>query len=404
MTVDLGGGERTRRRLGALYEILRPFAFTASVIPVLAGAALAWVDDLWNWAPFIAALLGAVFLHAGTNIVNEVYDVRKGVDTITSPRASHAIVKGRMSERTALLIAGIFFALAIAVGLYLVWLRGPAIIVLGLLGLIGGWGYTAPPLEYKNRALGVPIVFLLMGPLMVEGSYFAVSGEWSLTALVLSIPVGLLVAAILHGNEWRDIREDSRAGISTLSGRIGRRWAHYGYVGARARRVHRPGALGHRRCPAGLDDARDPVAAVPGRGHPFRRAGRHRPAAGDRDDRPADGAAPPRLRVAARARARPLEVARCAERGAAASASAGRARSARGALAVGLVAAQAAFAATFRGPRTSVLAADDDDRARRSGRWRSLTSQPARATRIGPKEVALGPRLGGDAVRDVQGR
>jgi 1,4-dihydroxy-2-naphthoate octaprenyltransferase len=228
---DLSGGERTRRRLGALYEILRPFAFTASVIPVLAGAALAWVDELWNWAPFIAALLGAVFLHAGTNIVNEVYDVRKGIDSITSPRASHAIVKGRMKERTALIIAAIFFGLAIAVGLYLVWLRGPAIIVLGLLGLVGGWGYTAPPLEYKNRAFGVPIVFLLMGPLMVEGSYFAVSGEWSLTALVLSIPVGLLVAAILHGNEWRDIREDSRAGISTLSARIGRRWAHYGYVG-----------------------------------------------------------------------------------------------------------------------------------------------------------------------------
>jgi 1,4-dihydroxy-2-naphthoate octaprenyltransferase len=227
---QLGFGDRVQRRAGALHEILRPFAFTASVIPVLAGAALAWVDELWNWAPFIAALLGAVFLHAGTNIVNEVYDVRKGVDTITSPRASHAIVKGRISEHAALMIAAVAFALAIAVGMYLVWLRGPAIIALGLIGLLGGWGYTAPPLEYKNHALGVPLVFLLMGPLMVEGSYFAVSGEWSVTALVLSIPVGLLVAAILHGNEWRDIREDSRAGISTLSSRIGRRWAHYGYV------------------------------------------------------------------------------------------------------------------------------------------------------------------------------
>ncbi|MEO8571780.1 MAG: LLM class flavin-dependent oxidoreductase [Chloroflexota bacterium] len=228
---ELTSGDRLRRRAGALYEILRPFAFTASVIPVLAGAALAWVDRQGDWPPFIAALFGAVFLHAGTNIVNEVYDVRKGVDTITSPRASHAIVKGRIKERDALLMAGVAFALAVVVGLYLIALRGPAIIGLGALGLLGGWGYTAPPLEYKNRALGVPIVFLLMGPLMVEGAYFAVSGEWSLTALVLSIPVGLLVAAILHGNEWRDIREDSRAGISTLSGRIGRRWAHYGYVG-----------------------------------------------------------------------------------------------------------------------------------------------------------------------------
>jgi 1,4-dihydroxy-2-naphthoate polyprenyltransferase len=226
----LGARDRLRRQAGALYEILRPFAFTASVIPVLAGAALAWVDEAWSWPPFVAALFGAVFLHAGTNIVNEVYDVRKGVDTITSPRASHAIVKGRIRERSALGIAAVAFGLAIAVGVLLIALRGPAIIVLGGLGLIGGYGYTAPPLEYKNHALGVPLVFLLMGPLMVEGAYFAVSGTWSATALVLSIPVGLLVAAILHGNEWRDIREDSRAGISTLSSRIGRRWAHYGYV------------------------------------------------------------------------------------------------------------------------------------------------------------------------------
>ena len=111
----------------------------------------------------------------------------------------------------------------------------------------------------------MPLVFLLMGPLMVDGSYFAVSGEWSLTALVLSIPVGLLVAAILHGNEWRDIREDSRAGISTLSARIGRRWAHYGYVALVLGAYMVLGSVGHRRRPAGLDDAGDPVAAVPRR-------------------------------------------------------------------------------------------------------------------------------------------
>jgi 1,4-dihydroxy-2-naphthoate octaprenyltransferase len=226
----LGRVEAGRRRLGATWEILRPFAYTASVIPVLAGAALAYVDGGFSLAPFIAALAGAVLLHSGTNIVNEVYDVRQGIDTITSPRASHAIVKGRLTERSALMTAAIAFALAVVVGVYLVVLRGPAIVVLGLLGLIGGWGYTAPPLQYKYRALGVPLVFLLMGPLMVVGTYFAVTGQWSLDALILSVPVGLLVAAILHGNEWRDIGEDTRAGIVTLSSHVGKDWAHYGYV------------------------------------------------------------------------------------------------------------------------------------------------------------------------------
>lgn len=226
----LGPVEAARRRIAATWEILRPFAYTASVIPVAAGAALASVDGRFQWLPFLAALIGGVLLHSGTNIINEIYDVRQGVDTIVSPRASHAIVKGRISERAAFGVAIGAFVLAVVVGGYLIWLRGPAIAVLGIVGLVGGWGYTAPPLQYKYRALGVPLVFVLMGPLMVVGSYFAITGSWSLSAAILSVPVGMLVAAILHGNEWRDISEDTRAGIVTLSARLGKEWAHYSYV------------------------------------------------------------------------------------------------------------------------------------------------------------------------------
>jgi 1,4-dihydroxy-2-naphthoate octaprenyltransferase len=219
-----------RRRAGGVWEILRPFAYTASVVPIVAGGALAAVDLRFEWLPFLAALLGGVLLHSGTNVVNEIYDVRKGIDTIASPRASHAIVKGRLTERAAFVVALGSFVLAIAVGVYLFALRGPAILGLGILGVAGGYFYTAPPFAYKYRALGVPLVFLLMGPLMVEGAYFAVTGAWSVQALIVSVPVGLLVAAILDGNEWRDIGEDTRAGIRTLSGNIGKEYAHYVYV------------------------------------------------------------------------------------------------------------------------------------------------------------------------------
>ena len=227
----LGLFERARRRAAAAYEILRPFAYTASAIPVLAGGALAVVDSRFSLLPFLAALAGGMLLHSGTNVINEVYDVRKGIDTITSPRMSHAVLKGRVSERGAYAFAIGLFVAAVAVGSYLVWLRGPAIAGLGLLGLVAGYTYTAPPFEYKYRGIGVPVVFVLMGPIMVVGSYFAVTGTWDVRSLVLSIPVGLLVAAILHGNEWRDISEDTRAGIATLSSRMGREWAHYGYLG-----------------------------------------------------------------------------------------------------------------------------------------------------------------------------
>lgn len=225
-----GTFDRVRRLAGGAWEVLRPFAYTASAVPVAVGGALAAADDRFAWLPFVEAMAAGLLLHSGTNVVNEIYDVRKGVDSITSPRASHALVKGRLTERAAFAIAFVSLALALALGAHLVYERGPLMLLLGLAGVIGGWGYTAPPLQYKYHALGIPLVFLLMGPLMVEGSYFAVTGHWSGEALLLSVPVGLLVAAILHGNEWRDISEDRRAGIATLAGWLGRDWSHRGYV------------------------------------------------------------------------------------------------------------------------------------------------------------------------------
>src|SRR5437867_1751816 len=176
------------------------------------------------------ALVGGVCLHSGTNVTNEIYDVRKGVDTIVSPRASHAIVKGRIGEREAQVFSILAFAIAFALGVYLVSVRGWPIVALGLAGLIGGYTYTAPPFQYKFGSFGIPLVFLLMGPLMVVGSYYAITGEFDWRAVAVSLPVGFLVAAILHGNEWRDISEDARAGARTFSVRMGRSAAHWLYV------------------------------------------------------------------------------------------------------------------------------------------------------------------------------
>jgi 1,4-dihydroxy-2-naphthoate octaprenyltransferase len=225
-----GVGVRLGRRLGAWFEIARPFSFTASVVPVAAAGALAALDRRLDWPLFLGALLAGVLLHLGTNVINEIYDVRKGIDSITSPRASHALLKGRLAEREAFALAAVAFAGAAAIGVWLLAARGWPVAALGLLGLIGGLGYTAPPLEYKFHALGPPLVFLLMGPLMVVGAYYVSTGTLSWDALLVSLPVGLLVTAILHGNEWRDVSEDARAGISTLSIRAGRRAAHTLYL------------------------------------------------------------------------------------------------------------------------------------------------------------------------------
>src|ERR1700694_3636099 len=218
------------RRLAGAWEVVRPFSFTASVLPVSVGGAIALSQGRMHWPLFVAALLGALGLHIGTNVINEIYDVRHGIDSITSPRMSMAILKGRISERDAFVVAWSGFILALLMGIFLLLQRGWPIVLLGLIGFIGGYFYTAPPFQYKYRALGLPLVFILMGPLMVVGSYFAVTGAFDPNLLIVSLPVGLLVTAILHGNEWRDVAEDTRHGFTTFSAQVGREAAHWVYV------------------------------------------------------------------------------------------------------------------------------------------------------------------------------
>jgi 1,4-dihydroxy-2-naphthoate octaprenyltransferase len=222
--------ERTWRKFSAYTEVARPFSFTASMIPVLGAAALASAQNKFEPAPFFAALAAAMLLHVGTNITNEIYDVRNGIDSITSPRASRALLKGRLTEREAFGLVTGAYLLAALFGIALIAMRGWPIALLGLIGLVLGYTYTAPPFQYKYKAIGLPIVFLLMGPLMVMGAYYAITGGINWSPLMVSIPIGLLVAAILHGNEWRDITDDARYGIGTLSALIGRKWAHLLYL------------------------------------------------------------------------------------------------------------------------------------------------------------------------------
>jgi 1,4-dihydroxy-2-naphthoate octaprenyltransferase len=222
--------ERTRRRLGSWTEISRPFSFTISLIPVLVAAALAQAAGKLNLRLAAITLAASMLLQIGANVINEIYDVRKGVDSITSPRASQALLRGRINERNAFKLAFTCFSLAIVFGIYLIMQRGWVIALAGIVGMVLGYGYTAPPLQYKYRALGIPIVFLVFGPIMTVGAYYAITGTFSPITLIASLPPGLLVAAVAHGNEWRDMADDAHYGIGTYTTKVGRKWAHRTYI------------------------------------------------------------------------------------------------------------------------------------------------------------------------------
>ena len=202
------------------------------MVPVFLGAALA-LRGTWpvRWGLFPLVVLASLLIHAATNMVSEYFDYRKGVDRPETFGSSRALVDGLLTPRQVLLGGLAAFALTAAIGLVFIAIYGWPILVLGVVGMAGGFFYTAAPVAYKYVGLGDACVFLLMGPLMVVGSFFVLTGQWATEAVVVSLPVGCLVAAILSANNLRDIAHDAAASIKTTAGLLGHRWARLEYSG-----------------------------------------------------------------------------------------------------------------------------------------------------------------------------
>ena len=211
-------------------QAIRVFSLTASVIPVLVGSVLAFASPVKaDWRLFPIVFVCGVLYHAATNLINDYYDFRNRVDTADSPGGSRVIVDGVLAPRHVLVGGMLMFAVGTALGFILVAIRGVPMLIIGVIGFLGGLFYTAKPVGYKYFALGDFGVFVLMGPMMVIGAFYALTGTYENSVLLVSLPVGFLVAAILSANNLRDIQHDTGARIRTVANVVGPQRARIWY-------------------------------------------------------------------------------------------------------------------------------------------------------------------------------
>ena len=212
-----------------------PF-FTASVIPVLVGTALAWnMTGRFDWFKFLLVLIGVPLFNAGTNLANDYYDHRTGNDEInvrTTPFSggSRVIQKGEVPPRQMLSASFLFFGLGSIIGLYLNAVTpGNLILYLGLFGLVTGFFYTAAPVLIGYRGIGELVVGLDLGTLAIIGAYYVQAHSLNWSVFWISLPIGFLVAAILYINQFPDYDADKAVNKKHLVVRLGKRKAVYGY-------------------------------------------------------------------------------------------------------------------------------------------------------------------------------
>lgn len=216
-----GGGGGLMRRLPLWLVAIRPFSLTAAVVPVVVGTLVA-APDAFRPLRFLLAVLGAVAIQAGTNLVNDYFDHRKGVDGPGTLGPAGLIQRGKLSPRAVLLMGLGWFAAGSVAGLVLVGLTGPGLLLLGIASVAAGFFYTAAPVALAYIGLGELTVFLFMGPTIVTGAYYVQTERWSWTPVLVSLPIAFLVTAILHANNLRDIDNDrlhSKRTVATLIGR-----------------------------------------------------------------------------------------------------------------------------------------------------------------------------------------
>jgi len=204
----------------------RPKTLTAALVPVGVGTALPLGLGLGS-KPGLAvlALISALFIQIGTNLVNDASDFKKGADTAERIGPKRVTQSGLLSPRTVL-AGGLFcFLLAILFGIPLVLSGGWPLVWIGLFSVFAGYAYTAGPFPLAYLGLGDFFVLVFFGWVAVGGMVYLNSGYVEGSAWVAGTQVGLLATVLIAINNLRDRATDVKASKKTLPVRFGERFA-----------------------------------------------------------------------------------------------------------------------------------------------------------------------------------
>jgi len=204
------------------WKLTRPHTLTASFAPVFLGTMIAISKTDIHWSLFLAMLFASILIQAATNMFNEYYDFARGLDNEKSVGIGGAIVRNGVKPKTVMTLALLLYAISIVLGIYIcnetTWLLAGV----GAISMAIGYLYTGGPFPIAYTPFGELFSGIFMGMLIVLIAFYIQTGEITTTAILLSVPSMLLVAAIMLSNNIRDLVGDKESGRKTMAILIGR--------------------------------------------------------------------------------------------------------------------------------------------------------------------------------------
>lgn len=212
-----------KSKLKEFFMCTRPHSYPASIAPVLFGATYALgYESKFSILKFILFLLACLLIQAATNLFNEYYDYKHGLDKIDSEGISGSIVKGNLSPREVMVGALVLYALAFVLGLILTFLTSFYVLLVGLVCMLAGYFYTGGKYPIAYSPFGEVVSGFFMGTIIISLSFYFQTGYVNADIIVVSLPLFIMIGAILLANNIRDLDNDKESGRRTYAILVGR--------------------------------------------------------------------------------------------------------------------------------------------------------------------------------------
>ncbi|WP_226670284.1 1,4-dihydroxy-2-naphthoate polyprenyltransferase [Metabacillus litoralis] len=205
------------------WMLLRPHTLSAAFIPVTIGTVIALHEGSIKLSLFIAMLIASILIQAATNMFNEYFDYKRGLDTEASVGIGGAIVRNGIKAKTVLKLAFAFFLVATLIGIYICFMSSWWIAAVGVICMLAGYFYTGGPIPIAYTPFGEIVAGFFMGNVIVLIAYYIQTQTITGKVFLISIPIAILVGAILTANNIRDLDGDKENGRKTLAILLGKR-------------------------------------------------------------------------------------------------------------------------------------------------------------------------------------
>lgn len=202
------------------FMVTRPWGYALSIMPAILAIAYVFYENSMmpisggvNWWYGVLAVIASPILQAGGNMISDYYDYKNNVDREGTYGSSRMLVNKQFEPKEVFWFSIVCMVIGNLIGLYLMFKTSYHLLWIGLIGIVGSYFYFF----MKYRALGDLNIFIIYGQLIALGTYLVMTNMLSWKMLLVAAAPGLLIIAVLHANNTRDIKHDREAGIKTAA-------------------------------------------------------------------------------------------------------------------------------------------------------------------------------------------